>query len=84
MRIDFRFAQGKEGWDLAVTSAKKKVGMGQTIATILRDHIVYRKQILLGTPITCLYQVTDDGRHQVEIRSGQGKDTVHHAFLWFY
>ena len=47
-------------------------------------EIVYRKQILLGTPITCLYQVTDDGRHQVEIRSGQGKDTVHHAFLWFY
>lgn len=47
-------------------------------------EIVYRKQILLGTPIACLYQVTDDGRHQVEIRSGQGKDTVHHAFLWFY
>ena len=47
-------------------------------------EIVYRKQILLGTPITCLYQVTDDGRHQVEIRSGQGKDTVHHSFLWFY
>ena len=47
-------------------------------------EIVYRKQILLGTPIACLYQRTDDGRHQVEIRSGQGADAVHHAFLWFY
>lgn len=47
-------------------------------------EIVYRKQILLGTPIRCLYQLTDDGRHQVEICSGEGKDTVHHAFLWFY
>ena len=47
-------------------------------------EIVYRKQILLGTPIRCLYQLTDDDRHQVEICSGEGKDIVHHAFLWFY
>ena len=47
-------------------------------------EIVYRKQILLGTPIRCLYERTADGRHQVEIRSGQGEDTIHHAFLWFY
>ena len=47
-------------------------------------EIVYRKQILLGTPIRCLYQSTDEGRHQVEIRSGPEEDPVHHAFLWFY
>ena len=60
MRIDFRFAQGKEGWDLAVTSAKKKVGMGQTIATILRDHIVYRKQIikLAGSDLRRTYRAS--------------------------
>lgn len=55
----------------------------------LFDHvpdmeIVYRKQILLGTPIRCLYQKTADGRHQVEIRSGEEDSPVHHAFLWFY
>lgn len=47
-------------------------------------EIVYRKQILLGTPIRCLYQKTADGRHQVEIRSGEEDSPVHHAFLWFY
>jgi teichoic acid transport system permease protein len=60
VRIVFRFAQGKEGWDLAVTSAKKKVGMGQTIATILRDHIVYRKQIikLAGSDLRRTYRAS--------------------------
>ena len=47
-------------------------------------EIVYRKQILLGTPIRCLYERTADGRHQVEIRSGGEDAPVHHAFLWFY
>lgn len=47
-------------------------------------EIVYRKQTFLGTSIRCLYQFTDDGRHQVEIRSGPEEDPVHHAFLWFY
>lgn len=47
-------------------------------------EIVYRKQILLGTPIRCLYQQSADGRHQVEIRSGEEDSPIHHAFLWFY
>lgn len=47
-------------------------------------EIVYRKQILLGTTIRCLYEQTSDGRHQVEIRSGPEDAPVHHAFLWFY
>lgn len=46
--------------------------------------IAYRKQILLGTPIRCLYARLEDGRHQVEIRSGPEDAPVHHAFLWFY
>lgn len=46
--------------------------------------IVFRRQILLGTPIRCLYTRTRDGKHQVEIRSGEGGGTVHHAFAWFY
>lgn len=55
---------------------------------VLRDlprtvEVVFRRQILLGTPIRCLYSVTEDGRHQVEIQSGEEKP-VHHAFLWFY
>lgn len=46
--------------------------------------IVFRKQILLGTPIQCLYSRTEDGKHQVEIRSGQDGEAVHHAYVWFY
>lgn len=47
-------------------------------------EVTFRRQILLGTPIRCLYARLEDGRHQVEIQSGQGKETVHHAFVWFY
>lgn len=46
--------------------------------------VVFRKQILLGTSIRCLYSRTEDGKHLVEIRSGQGDQTVHHAYIWFY
>lgn len=46
-------------------------------------EITFRRQILLGTPIRCLYSRTEDGRHQVEIQSGEEK-IIHHAFLWFY
>ena len=48
-------------------------------------EIVYRKQIMLGTEIHCLYGKRDDGKHQVEIRStdAAGKD-IHHAYIWFY
>ena len=46
--------------------------------------IVYRKQILPGTEIRGLYSVTEDGRHQVEIRSGSDESPVHHAYIWFY
>lgn len=47
-------------------------------------EIVFRRQILLGTPLRCLYTVTEDGRRQVEIRSGDEEKPVHHAFVWFY
>ena len=47
-------------------------------------EVVYRRQILLGAAIRCLYSVTEDGQHQVEIQSGQGDDLVRHAFVWFY
>lgn len=47
-------------------------------------EIVYRKQILPGTEIHCLYGITEDGRHQVEVQSGEGGNTVHHAYIWFY
>ncbi len=47
-------------------------------------EIIFRKQILLGASIRCLTSVTEDGKYQVEIQSGQGKDTIHHAFVWFY
>lgn len=47
-------------------------------------EIVYRKQILLGTAIQCLYGVTADGKHQVEIRSEENGKTVHHAYIWLY
>lgn len=46
-------------------------------------EVAFRRQILLGTPIRCLYSRTEDGRHQVEIQSGEEKIT-HHAFVWFY
>ena len=46
--------------------------------------IVFRKQIFLGTHIQCLYTKTEDGRHQVEIRSQKDGKTVHHAYAWFY
>ena len=46
--------------------------------------IVFRRQILLGTPIQCLYSRTGDGKHQVEIRSEQDGAATHHAFAWFY
>lgn len=47
-------------------------------------EVSYRRQILLGTPIRCLYSVTGDGRHQVEIQSGEGDKLVRHAFIWLY
>lgn len=47
-------------------------------------EVVFRRQILLGTPIRCLYSLTEDGRHQVEIQSGGEEKPVRHAFLWFY
>jgi len=46
--------------------------------------VSYRRQILLGTPIRCLYSRTEDGRHQVEIQSGEGDALVRHAFVWLY
>jgi medium-chain acyl-[acyl-carrier-protein] hydrolase len=46
--------------------------------------IVFRRQILLGTPIQCLYARTGDGKHQVEIRSEQDGMVTHHAYVWFY
>lgn len=46
--------------------------------------VAFRKQILLGTAIRCLYAQLEDGRHQVEIRSGPEDAPVHHAFLWFH
>ena len=46
--------------------------------------ISFRKQILQGTPIQCLYARTEDGKHQVEIRSESGGKLTRHAFVWFY
>ncbi len=46
--------------------------------------IVYRKQILPGTEIRCLYTLTEDGRHQIEVRSGDDAAPIHHAYIWFY
>jgi len=46
--------------------------------------VVFRRQILLGTVIQCIYSVTEDGRHQVEIRSVADGKIIHHAFVWFY
>lgn len=47
-------------------------------------EIVFRRQILLGTPIRCLYARTEDGKHQVEIQSGNDSKVIHHAYVWFY
>ena len=47
-------------------------------------EISFRKQILLGTPLQCLYTRTEDGKHQVEIRSGSGGKIIRHAFVWLY
>ena len=47
-------------------------------------EIAYRKQILLGTAIQCFYGKTDDGKHQVEIRSEDDGKAVHHAYIWLY
>ena len=46
-------------------------------------EVAFRRQILEGTPIRCLYTLTEDGRHQVEIQSG-GEKVTRHAFVWFY
>lgn len=46
-------------------------------------EITFRRQILLGTPIRCLYSRTEDGKHQVEIQSGEEK-IIRHAFVWLY
>lgn len=46
--------------------------------------IVFRRQILLGTPVQCLYARTEDGKHQVEIRSERDGQITHHAYVWFY
>ena len=47
-------------------------------------EIVYRKQILPGTEIRCLYSCSGDGRYQIEVQSGEGNDIIHHAYIWFY
>lgn len=47
-------------------------------------EIVFRRQILQGTAFRCLYSRGASGEHQVEITSGEGADTVHHAYIWFY
>ena len=47
-------------------------------------EIVFRRQILLGTPIRCLYARTEDGKHQVEIQSERDGKVTHHAYVWFY
>lgn len=47
-------------------------------------EIAFRRQILLGTPIRCLYCRTEDGKHQVEIQSEKDGKVTHHAYVWFY
>ncbi len=47
-------------------------------------EIIYRKQILAGTAIQCLYGMTEDGKHQVEIRSEEDGKPVHHAYIRLY
>lgn len=46
--------------------------------------VVFRKQILPGAPIRCLYSRTEDGKHLVEIRGERDGKAVHHAYVWFY
>lgn len=67
-------------WDYALEALPEAVARDLPAMV----EVVFRRQILLGTPIRCLYSVTAEGKHQVEIQSGEGKDTVHHAYLWFY
>lgn len=47
-------------------------------------EIVFRRQILLGTRIRCLYSRTEEGKHQVEIQSEDNGKVIHHAYVWFY
>lgn len=47
-------------------------------------EIVFRRQILLGTHIRCLYARNEDGKHQVEIQSESDGKIIHHAFVWLY
>ena len=47
-------------------------------------EISYRRQILLGDHIRCLYAQLPDGRHQIELVGDQDGKAVHHAFIWFY
>ena len=47
-------------------------------------EIVFRKQLLLDAPFRCLYARTEDGKHQVEIQSGDGTRPTHNAYVWFY
>ena len=45
---------------MSATSAKKKAGMGETVATIFKDHVVYRKQIikLAGSDLRRTYRAS--------------------------
>lgn len=47
-------------------------------------EITFRRQILLGMPIRCLYSRTKEGRHQVEIQSENNGKATHHAYIWLY
>ncbi len=67
-------------WDYALEALPEEVA-AHLPATV---EIVFRRQILLGTRVRCLYSVTADGKHQVELQSGQGDELVHHAFVWLY
>ena len=49
-----------------------------------RVEIIYRKQILPGTTVHCLYGLTEEGVHQVEICSGEGDKPTRHAYVRFY
>lgn len=67
-------------WDYALEALPEEVARDLP-STV---EIVFRKQILLGTAIRCLYSASEDGKHQVEIQSGEGDQVVHHAFIWLY
>lgn len=45
-------------------------------------EISFRRQILQGTKIRCLYTLLEDGKHQVEIQSAPDGKVTHHAFIW--